>query len=267
MAGLSRGSALSYSSFHTYEDCPQRWKLLYVDQLPEAAKPYFSFGRSMHLALEAFVAPLVVPRAKPAQQRTLTDFTDLPAPSPMPVNDLLQHYERVWVKEGYGSEGEERKYFLVGRDLLTRYHEIFTSAPPRPLAVEQDLRGKMDGVPIHGIVDRIDLSKQGRLVIVDYKTSRELSVRDAVTSDQLTFYQLLVEQNYDESVESLILYHLRSLTPLSSPPRGSAEIANLSGRVAVVAEGMSSGRFEPKVGARCARCEFRKSCPAFARVR
>ena len=185
----------------------------------------------------------------------------------MPVEDLLKHYEKVWVKEGYGSEGEEKKYFLVGRDLLTRYHHIFTSAPPKPVAVEKDLRGKMDGVPIHGIVDRIDLTRQGGLEVVDYKTSRELSVRDAATSDQLTFYQLLVEQNYDDCVESLILYHLRSLTPLVSKPRGSGEKASLSQRVAVVADDMSAQRFEPKVGAHCTRCEFRKSCPAFARTR
>jgi CRISPR/Cas system-associated exonuclease Cas4 (RecB family) len=265
MAGHSQGAALSYSSFHTYEDCPQRWKFLYVDELPEAARPYFSFGRSMHLALEAFVAPLVVPYVRRGQQRTLSDFMGLPGPSPMPLKDLLQQYEKAWVKEGYGSETEEQKYFLVGRDLLTRYHQIFTSAPPHTIAVEQDLRGDMNGVPIHGIVDRIDLTKKGGLEVVDYKTSRELSVRDAATSDQLTFYQLMVEQNYDSSVESLVLYHLRSLTPLVSKPRGSTEIASLTERVTVVAGGMSSKRYEPKVGAHCTRCEFRKSCPAFAK--
>jgi CRISPR/Cas system-associated exonuclease Cas4 (RecB family) len=266
MPGASLQKALSYSSFHTYEDCPQRWKFLYVDEIPEEARSYFSFGRTMHLTLESFVSPLVLPVGRSHRQLKLSEFTETKPRSPMTLEELLAQYERHWIREGYGSESEERKYFLVGKDLLTRYHSIFTSAPPRPVAVEKDLKGSVDGVPLHGIIDRIDLTKRGGLEVLDYKTSRELSMRDANSSDQLTFYQLLVEQNYEQPVEALVLYHLRSLTPLASPPRKHPEIANLSRRVAEVAGGITSQSFEPRVGPHCARCEFRKMCPAFSRA-
>ncbi len=279
-AGAPRGRGpLSYSSFHTYEECPQRWKYLYIEQRTEAPRPYFSFGRSMHLALETLVTPLVGgQRPRKKGQTALTDFLAeedalwMPDPSSPPldptavmsVEELLGNYERLWVKEGFASPDEERRYFETGRDLLRRYHGLFAAAPPRPVAVEKRLVGDMEGIPIHGILDRIDLRPGGALEVIDYKTSRELSVRDALTSDQLSFYQVLVESNYDYPVERLTLYHLRSLTPLSSPPREERQLSHLAGRVSVVAEGISSQRYEPRVSPQCNRCEFRSLCPAFA---
>lgn len=272
---------LSYSSFHTYEDCPQRWKFLYIDEIPEAPRSYFSFGRSMHSALEALVAPLVAaqqPRKR--GQLSLFDFHEgeeaplfepdgslnQTVPPVMSLEEFLATYERVWVNDGFANPDEERKYFETGRDLLKRYHALFLAAVPRPIAVERRLVGRMDGIPIHGILDRIDLLPSGGLEIIDYKTSRELSLRDALRSEQLSFYQVLVESNYDAPLEVLTLYHLRSLTPLKTPPRGKRELGDLFHRVATVAEGIARQSYPTRVGAQCSRCEFKAQCPAFAKT-
>lgn len=275
-AGPARARGpLSYSSFHLYEECPQRWKFIYLDEVPEAPRSYFSFGRSMHTALEALVAPLV-PGPGESRKRGQTSLMDFALPGPklpeegrelpslMPVEELLRAYEGAWIKEGYASPAEERRYFLVGRDLLVRYHGILRASPLRAIAVEKHLVGEMDGIPIHGILDRLDAIPGGGLEVLDYKTSRELSVRDALTSDQLTFYQVLVEGNYDRPVEALTLYHLRSLTPLTSPPRRPSEVARLRTRVGMVSDGMASANYEPRPGPPCNRCEFKGACPAFA---
>jgi len=69
---------LSYSSIRAYEECPLRWKFLYVDRLPEAPRGYFSFGRTVHSVLEELLQPFVIPagRRSPdgAHQRTLDEF-------------------------------------------------------------------------------------------------------------------------------------------------------------------------------------------------
>ncbi|MCL4325011.1 MAG: PD-(D/E)XK nuclease family protein [Candidatus Thermoplasmatota archaeon] len=265
MGSKAERKELSYSSFHTYEDCPQRWKFLYVDGLKEAERPYFSFGRSMHMALEAFVGPLTSPhRVRRQGQMSLFDFgAHPPSVHPMPLDDLLRCYRELWIRDGYGSEDEERKYFLIGTDLLRRFHSLYVAAPPQAIAVERDLSGKMGEIPIHGIIDRIDLREEGGLEVVDYKTSRELSLGDAESSDQLTFYQVLVGQNYDRPVHKLTLYHLRSMRPLSTQPRGGKAIGDLTSRVGTVLDGMRRQAFEPKPGSQCRRCEFRPLCPAF----
>ncbi len=274
--------ALSYSGFHAYTECPLRWKYLYIDRMPTAPRGYFSFGRSVHSALEEFVKPLTklstlgaVPSGGRAQ-RTLGEFDESPAPAETPpepatptllaVEELLEVYRRVWVSEGYLSPEDEKRNFDLGADLLRRFHALFVSAPPRPVAVEQELDASVDGIKIHGILDRIDETPKGGLEVLDYKTSKQLSWQEARTSDQLTLYQLLVEKNYPRPVEALTLYHVRTLSPLRTPPRGTEEVEDLSTRLGEVADGIRTEVYDPRPGPYCNRCDFRAICPEWKEI-
>jgi RecB family exonuclease len=272
---VAAAPTLSYSGFRTYAECPLRWKFLYVDHLREKPRSFFSFGRSVHAALEAFVAPLVAEGEPPGKgaggQRTLQDFSAPAevaggAATPMDLPRLLDLYRTAWVSEGYTSAQEEQNYFDLGVDLLTRFHSAFLKEPPRPVAVEKDLRAELDGVPIHGIVDRLDRTAGGGLEVLDYKTSKELSLKDAQLSDQLTLYQVLVEQNYERPVEALTLYHLRSLNALKTPRRPAEALQELGIRLGEVSDGIRSEHYEPRVGSWCRWCDFRPLCPEFKEV-
>lgn len=261
---------ISYSSYRTYLECPLRWKFLYVDRLPEEPRGYFTFGRVIHTVLEELVRPLVVPSARRVSeaesQRTLDDWQGA-APQPrtewMSRESLLGFYDRSWNSEGYVSPEEEARYRALGRDLLLRYYDRLAEEKPTPVAVEEHLEAKWDGIPVHGYIDRIDRTPGGGLEIVDYKTSRELSHEDARDSDQLTLYQVLVERNYSEPVQGLTLYHLRSLKPLRAPPRAAPALSVLHDRMGTVSDGIRSEAFEPTPGRHCARCDFRDRCPEF----
>ncbi len=266
--------ALSYSSYRTYLECPQRWKFLYVDKLPETPRGYFTFGRVVHSVLEELVRPLVVPSARrigeTETQRTLDEWhTASPSPAHRPwmtPEELLALYDRSWNGEGYASPEEEARYRALGRDLLLRYYEHLLHERPAPVAVEEHLEARWNGIPIHGYIDRIDRTPDGGLEIVDYKTSRDLSSGDAEDSDQLSLYQVLVESNYTEPVERLTLYHLRTLTPLRTRPRDPASLLTLHDRLGTVSDGIRTDSFEPNPGRQCARCDFRSICPEFRSV-
>ena len=266
--------ALSYSSYRTYLECPLRWKFLYLDKLSEVPRGYFTFGRVVHSVLEQLVRPLVVPspRRVSAQeaQRTLDEWrptTPSPRETPwMTEAELLALYERSWSGEGYSSPEEETRYRALGRDLILRYFAHLLRDRPHPVAVEEHLEARWDGIPVHGYVDRIDRTATGGLEIVDYKTSRELSSEDAKDSDQLSLYQVLVEHNYPDPVERLTLYHLRSLTPLRARPRARGTLERLHDRLGTVSDGIRSDAFEPNPGRHCPRCDFQAICPEFRPV-
>jgi len=273
---VAGSSALSYSSYRTYLECPLRWKYLYVERRPETPRGYFTFGRVVHSVLEELIRPYVVPAARRTEsgdtQRTLDEWPGGTAPAPAPTGrpmsaeELLAAYDRAWSGEGYTSPEEEARYRALGRDLLLRYQARLENDPPRPVAIEQHLEARWDGIPIHGYVDRIDRTESGGLEVVDYKTSRELSHEDARDSDQLSIYQVLVEENYREPVEHLTLYHLRSLTPLRTPARARSSLDPLHVRLGTVADGIREEAFDPTPGRQCARCDFRSICPEFREV-
>ncbi len=264
---------LSYSSYHTYLECPLRWKYLYIDRLPETPRGYFTFGRVVHSVLEELLRPLVVPAARKAgateSQRTLDEWQAKDRagrPPRMSRDDLLTAYDRAWLSDGYVSPEEEGRYRALGRDLLGRYYDQLELEQPSPVSVEEHLEARWDGIPIHGYIDRIDRTPDGGLEIVDYKTSRELSSDDALESEQLSIYQVLVESNYAEPVESLTLYHLRSLTPLRVPARPREALIGLYDRLGTVSDGIRAQAYEPTPGRHCSRCDFRSMCPEFRSV-
>lgn len=265
---------LSYSSYRTYLECPLRWKFLYIDRLPETPRGYFTFGRVVHSVLEELLRPLVVPSARrigeAESQRTLDEWHPTPRTgvegSLVPLEELLAAYDHAWSGEGYTSPEEEQRYRTLGRDLLRRYHRQLQAERPHPVAVEEHLETRWDGIPVHGYIDRIDRTPLGGLEVVDYKTSRELSRDDARESDQLSLYQVLVERNYAEAVEGLTLYHLRSLTPLRTPPRGPNALGALHDRMGTVVDGIRAEAYEPTPGRQCARCDFQSRCPEFRPV-
>jgi putative RecB family exonuclease len=269
------GQPLSYSSYRTYAECPLRWKYLYVDRLPETPRGYFTFGRVIHSVLEELVRPLVVPTAhrvsEAESQRTLDDWQSVAARAESPGawltrEELLALYERSWLSDGYVSTDEEARYRAMGRDLVLRYYDHLARERPHPIAVEEHLETRWEGLPVHGYIDRIDRLPSGGLEIVDYKTSRELSREDARDSDQLSLYQVLVERNYAEPVQGLTLYHLRSLRALRASPRDPTLLTVLHDRMATVSDGIRSEAFEPTPGRHCARCDFRDRCPEFRTV-
>ncbi len=248
--------ALSYSSYRTYLECPLRWKFLYVEHRPEAPRGYFTFGRVIHSVLEELVRPFVVPAPRrPGSgdgQKTLDDWSPgssaAAPPRAISPEELVQVYDRSWSGEGYTSAEEEARYRALGRDLLMRFHAQFVKHPVVPVAVEEHLETRWDGIPIHGYIDRIDRTPTGGLEIVDYKTSRELSAEDARDSDQLSLYQVLVENNYAEPVERVTLLHLRSLVPHRAPARTRTTLDPLHARLGMVADGIREQAFEPTPG-------------------
>jgi putative RecB family exonuclease len=272
---VASAPALSYSSYRTYLECPLRWKYLYVERRPELPRSYFTFGRVVHSVLEELVRPFVVPDARRpgsgGAQATLDGWGETvphpPSPSRwMSREELLAAYDRLWSSEGYTSAEEEARYRSLGKEMLGRYYDRLVREPPRPVSVEEHLEARWDGIPIHGYLDRIDRTPSGGLEVVDYKTSRELSREDARDSDQLSMYQVLVENNYRAPVERLTLYHLRSLTPLRSPPRSPAVLEPLHVRLGSVLDGIREEAFEPTPGRHCTRCDFQTICPEFRRV-
>ncbi len=236
---------LSHSSISLYQECPFKYRLKYIDKIPEKPKYFFSFGQSMHMALEFFYG-----------------VKALPAPSRA---ELLHSLKEHWVSVGYRDKVQEAEYFQQGKDILGRYYEEHVGDFRIPLYVEYNFQMTVDGVPVTGKVDRIDRLEDGRLAILDYKTGKKLAVDRIETDAQLTMYQLACEDQLGAEVGQLTFYHLPSLKPHSVGRRPEAQVAELRRKIVGTAAAIVAERFDPKPSeSSCRWCDYKTYCPIFS---
>jgi putative RecB family exonuclease len=234
---------LSYSQISLYQSCPLCYKLQYIDGLETSDRGYFSFGTTIHKCAEYFYKVKV--------------------PPPPTLDKLLKFYENNWLSAGYESAEEEASYKAYGRELLAKFWELHQPDFHMPIAVEWMFNIDVEGVKLRGFIDRIDKLESGGLAIVDYKTDRELFTSDYLNRNlQLTLYQVAVEQSWFLPVEQLTLYHFRSNTACSCPPRDEAQLEEARKLVLAVAEGIEAGRFPATESQRCP-CDFPEHCPYY----
>jgi putative RecB family exonuclease len=234
---------LSYTQISLYRSCPLCYKLQYIDGLETKEKGYFSFGTTMHDCAEYFFKVKV--------------------PPPPTLEQMLDFYERHWLSEGYQSPEEEAEYKAYGRELLSKFWEIHQADFRMPIAVEHKFNIDIGNVKLTGRIDRVDKLESGGLAIIDYKTNKELFTQEYINKDlQLTLYQLAVEKSWFLPVERLTLYHFRSNTPVSCPPREAERLEEAKKVVLEVAEGIQAGNFPATESASCP-CDFPEYCPYY----
>jgi putative RecB family exonuclease len=235
--------ALSYTQISLYQSCPLCYKLQYIDGLEPKEKGYFSFGTTMHNCAEYFFKVKV--------------------PPPPTLAQMLDFYERKWLSEGYESAEEEAEYKAYGRELLTKFWEIHQADFRMPIAVEHKFTIDIGSFKLTGRIDRVDKLDSGGLAIIDYKTDKELFTQEYLDNNlQLTLYQMAVEKSWFLPVERLTLYHFRSNTPISCPPREPERLEEARGVVLKVAEGIQAENFPAKESNRCP-CDFPQYCPYY----
>jgi RecB family exonuclease len=190
-------------------------------------------------------------------------FFKVSTPHPPSLEELLQYYAQNWLSQGYESPDEEDKYKDYGREILTRFWEIHSADFRLPVALERSFYLDIEGIKLRGFIDRVDKLDSGGLSVIDYKTNKELFTSDYLSDDlQLTIYQMAAEQTWQLPVERLTLYHLRSNTACTCPPRDRAQLDQARRLVLEVAENIAQGKFPATENEYCP-CDFPEHCPYY----
>jgi RecB family exonuclease len=241
-----KGRVLSHSSISMYRACPQRWKFRYIDKVPEKPRSHFSFGKSVHSALEFL-------------------FEKIGEPWPS-LDVVVEQYRLKWLREGYESPVQEKWFFQEGERIVKGFYSKHQNDRKSALRVEYKFTIDVDGVPVMGYIDRVDKLPNGNLSIVDYKTGKAFDKSRVRIDPQITLYQMACAQTLNATVESVTLYHLNSLTPLTVPAHSKKQESDYRAVVVEAAKGITDQKFEPKPDERghCMWCDYAQICPALA---
>jgi putative RecB family exonuclease len=245
---------LSPSRAGDFKTCPQLFKYRAIDRLPEPATVYQARGTTAHQALEWLFD-------KPAGERTPEALYDL--------------FRRAWTElrtteyDGLFTEtDEERTWGVESLELLANYFSIEDPSQIEPLDRELDMLEEMDGITIRGILDRMEETPDGRLIITDYKTGKAPPERFALPAFfALKIYALLIRRRTGRTPDGIKLIYLNGPTVYEIPVNDAqldAVDRQLRALWTAIERAMDEDRFPTRVGRLCDWCSFQDICPAWS---
>ena len=258
--------------------CPRQWFLSRKAQGESARSTAASFGSVVHVLAEHGAQGTIDP------------------------NQLADHLDLVWSQLDFDANWLSAVERVEAESALERFatwQEARTNQDLLGTEVAFECQLELGGERVHltGTADRVERDPDGRVRIVDFKTSKSApTTADVAQQDQLGVYQLAVQQGAfaevtgpDARPAGAELVYLRlsdgpgtypkvfqqaSLDDVPFPlgldpsPDGADDPAAPSSwvhaRLAEAAGIIRSERFEARVGPGCRYCPFRSSCPAQA---
>jgi len=239
---------LSPSKFVTYLACPVMYRWSFVDprgRWYRTAKPYFSFGATLHKVLQRF-----------HEQGGVGE---------VPKETLLADYEESWIEAGYDSPEESARRLEMGRELLVAYYEKQAAAPTlaKPVYVERMLRFDLGPFLLQGRVDRVDEHPDGALEVVDYKSGRDSVTEEDVRNDlAMCAYQLLLRRLHPERSVRATIHALRA-NQSATVGLTDEELAQFEESLRLLGEEILETDFaalKPAFKAVCLGCDFVPLC-------
>ncbi|MBL7799060.1 MAG: ATP-dependent helicase, partial [Saprospiraceae bacterium] len=198
--------SLSITALNRYLRCPVAFYYEDFLKIPGATSESAAYGIAMHGALQQFLLKMKSDKK-------------LRFPSAeMLVRLFSAEMER---QRGYFSENNYAQRLALGRDNLRRLHaEQVPYWRKRAIAERRVDRVELDGVPLTGVLDKIEWLDNGTLRVVDYKTGVPDPQKTAAPGEkhphggdywrQMAFYRILLEQAriYPEPVGKTVIQWL-----------------------------------------------------------
>ncbi len=245
----------SHSKLATYENCPQKFKLQYIDriELPDGGEGIEAFlGSRVHDVLGKLYKELI-----------LTKMNTL--------EDLLAYFKDEWDKNWHNNVVIVKKGFTkdhyrnAGKESITNYykrHQPFNQS--KTMATEQLLTFKIDDYTIRGFIDRLSHQGEGVYEIHDYKTSGYLPSQDKIDSDrQLALYQIGIKERFRDAKDIQLIWHYLIFDKEFRSARSDAQLKNLRKQIVSLIKTIEKDtKFDPIESNLCDWCEYPEYCPA-----
>lgn len=254
--GVDVLGALSPSRATDFKSCALRYRLRTVDRLPEVTSTAALRGTVVHKVLE--------------------ELFDLPAPQRTP-HQAADMVEAAWETVAAAEPAatglfQDRDAFLAWlescRVVVGRYFDLEDPRTLEPAEREVYVETLLDSrLLLRGVVDRVDVSADGSVRVVDYKSSRAAAPGfEAGPLFQLRFYALVLWRSRGVLPALLQLLYLGDGTSISYVPDEDdlrATERQLETLWRAIALAHETGEWLPQPGGGCTWCSFQEHCPAF----
>jgi RecB family exonuclease len=162
-------------------------------------------------------------------------------------------------------DDQEDQYLKLGREMLSRFlRDTFANDHSETVALEKRLSLRLsDSIVFTGFADRIGRTEQGRLFVIDYKTSKNEGDGSEFSEGlQAPLYAacILRQQSDDEALAGY--HYLRHGTTRWQQIDADRAEGLLARFLDLATEAEAAGDFPARPGILCAWCGFNAQCPA-----
>ncbi len=253
MAGPTPKNQFSFSRVKSFNQCAAAYRYRYLKKKKEAFRSVESYlGNVVHDTLEWLY-----------HERDTKTSPTLEAA----VADCERRFAEKWAENIVIIRIDEQRstYENLGRDLVTRFHQVtFSKDRSETIALEQRLALKLTPeIHFTGFADRIGRTAQGRLFVVDYKTSKSVGDKSEFSEGlQAPLYAHCALKRYGDH-EALAGYHYlrHEKTNWISVTSKDGE-AVMQRFTALANEALSATEFPATPAILCAWCGFNNICPS-----
>lgn len=246
---------LSATAIESYLECPLKFKFSHVLKIPTGPQAALTFGNIMH--------------------KCVRDYFDMRRKSAPRFEDIEKIYLESWKAAGFEDTYQEDSYKRAGIEQLRQFVECQKENKiiAEHIRLEEHFAFECGDITLEGRIDQINPWESGKstavaarrcgppVELVDYKTGRPRSQKEADKSLQLSVYALAARRQLKLDPVRLTLYYLTNNQTVSSL-RTENELETALLQIRDVAENIRGMLFDPRPGFACKWCDFVAICPA-----
>jgi putative RecB family exonuclease len=245
----------SHSRLSYYEQCPQKYKLQYIDkvetEIEESVEAFL--GSRVHEALEKLY--------RDVQHQKLNSLEEL-------LSFLQDEWKQNWSGDIVivNSEYNQDNYLKMAKKYITDYYNRYKPFnKDKTVALEERILIDLDedgAYKLQGYIDRLTEKKDGYYEIHDYKTNSRLPLADYIKTDrQLALYMIGVKNNYPDVKSVGLIWHFLKFDKEIDSTRTNKELEALKlDTIKLIDEIESDETFIARPGYLCTWCEYKSCC-------
>lgn len=246
----------SHSRLSTFEQCPLKYKLRYIDKIiPEIKKTIEAhLGSSVHDTLE-----WVYNSVKENPDKILS------------LDEVVNYYLVLWEKNLTDDilivkkHLTQNHYLNKGIEYLANYYQKNFPFKDGTIECEKEILIVLDeNTKIKGFIDRLVYDiENNRYEIHDYKTANSLPSQENMDKDrQLALYSIAIKEVYGEEKEVLLIWHYLAHNHKIVSKRTNEQLKNLKEETKkLIKEIQNTKEFLSNKSILCEWCEYKSLCP------
>lgn len=248
-------STLSPSKVSTFRDCALAFRFGAIDRLPEPPSVPACKGTFVHRVLELLFCEAPADRTPEAAEAAFRIARD----------------EYVETDDFVGLALDDLAhdaFFADAQGMVDRYFGVEDPTLVNAVGLELMMEARVGDVRVRGIIDRLDLTPDGQLIVTDYKTGRVPSAfQEQQRLQGVHFYSLLCEEVLGQRPAAVQLMYLSKKPEIIVATPSQQSTNALRKRVSAIWTAIERAceldNFRPQPGPTCNWCSFQQYCPAF----